>query len=45
MLEPNNEIEILSGNRCGRVEERTRVTAITRARKAIPAGRPPVDFV
>ena len=31
---PNNEIGFRSGNRCGRVEERTRVTKSTRARKA-----------
>ena len=30
---PNNEIGFRSGNRCGRVEERTRVTTSTRARK------------
>ena len=34
---PNNEIGFRSGNRCGRVEERTRVTTSTRARKG--AGR------
>ena len=30
---PNNEIAFRSGNRCARVEERTRVTTSTRARK------------
>ena len=30
---PNNEIGFRSGDRCGRVEERTRVTMRTRARK------------
>ena len=30
---PNNEIGFRSGNRCGIVEERTRVTTSTRARK------------
>ena len=30
---PINEIGFMSGNRCGRVEERTRVTTSTRARK------------
>ena len=30
---PNDEIGFRSGNRCGRVEERTRVTTSTRARK------------
>ena len=30
---PNNEIGFRSGNRCGRVEERTRITTSTRARK------------
>ena len=30
---PNYEIGFRSGNRCGRVEERTRITTSTRARK------------
>ena len=31
---PNNEIGFISGNRCVRVEEQTRVTTSTRARKS-----------
>ena len=36
---PKNEIGFRSGNGCGRVEERTRVTTSTRARKGTGAGR------
>ena len=39
---PNNEIGFRSGNRYVRVEEQTRVTTSTRARKSDPLA--PVDF-